>query len=68
LFYRVLSYLNAASKAFSLAFHELLGDAEGINRETEQYLSVTAEEIADTSARVFSPTNCSVIQYMAKEI
>jgi len=66
--HRLLSYLNAASKAFSLAFHELLGDAEGINRETEQYMSVTAEEIADTSARVFSPSNCSVIHYITEEI
>ncbi len=66
--HRLMSYLNAASKAFSLAFHELLGDAEGINRETEQYMSVTAEEIAATSARVFSPRNCSVIQYLAEEI
>lgn len=66
--HRLMSYLNASSKAFSLAFHELLGDAEGINRETEQYLSVTAEEIADTSARVFSHVNCNVIHYMAEEI
>lgn len=66
--HRLMSYLNAASKAFSLAFHELLGDAEGINRETEQYLSVTAEEIEDTSGLVFSPMNCSVIHYMAEEI
>jgi zinc protease len=65
--HRLMSYLNAASKAFSLAFHELLGDAEGINSETEQYMSVTAEEIAETSARVFRPANCSAIHYLTEE-
>lgn len=65
--HRLISYLNAAGKAFNLAFHELLGDAEGINRETEQYMSVTAEEIADTASRVFRPVNCSVIYYMPEK-
>ena len=65
--HRLMSYLNAAGKAFSLAFYELLGDAEGINRETEQYMSVTVEEITGTSARIFRPENCSVIYYMPEE-
>ena len=33
---RLMSYLSAANKAFSLAFHELLGDADGINTEIAQ--------------------------------
>jgi zinc protease len=64
---RLMSYLNAAGKAFNLAFHELLGDAEGINRETEQYMSVTADEMTVTAARIFSPVNCSVINYIPEE-
>jgi len=61
---RLLSYLSAANKAFNLAFHELLGDADGINTEIARYMSVTAEEILDSSARTFSPDNCSVIHYL----
>jgi zinc protease len=61
---RLLSYLSAANKAFSLAFHELLGDAEGINTEIDRYMSVTAGEIIDSSARTFTPDNCSVIHYL----
>ncbi len=61
---RLMSYLSAANKAFSLAFHELLGDAAGINTEIDRYMSVTAGEIIDSSARTFTPDNCSVIHYL----
>lgn len=61
---RLMSYLSAANKAFSLAFHELLGDASGINTEIDRYMSVTAEEIIESSARTFTHDNCSVIHYL----
>jgi zinc protease len=61
---RLMSYLSAANKAFSLAFHELLGDADGINTEIARYMSVTAPEIIDSSVRTFTPDNCSVIHYL----
>jgi predicted Zn-dependent peptidase len=61
---RLMSYLSAANKAFSLAFHELLGDADGINTEIARYMSVTAAEIIDSSERTFTPGNCSVIHYL----
>ncbi len=65
--HRLMSYLSAANKAFSLAFHELLGDAEGINSETEQYMSVTTDEIMRASSQVFKPENCSVIHYLQEQ-
>jgi predicted Zn-dependent peptidase len=61
---RLMSYLSASNKAFNLAFHELMGDADGINTEIDRYMSVTANEIADSSARTFTPENCSVIHYL----
>jgi len=64
---RLMSYLSASNKAFNLAFYELLGDAEGINRETEQYISVTTDEIADTSPRTFRPDNCSILYYLQQK-
>jgi len=41
-----------------------MGDADGINTEIDRYMSVTANEIADSSARTFTPENCSVIHYL----
>jgi len=64
---RLMSYLSASNKAFNLAFYELLGDAEGINRETEEYISVTTDEIADTSPRTFRPDNCSILYYLQQK-
>jgi hypothetical protein len=64
---RLISHLSASNKAFNLALHELLGDAEGINRERERYMSVTAGEMAVTAARTFLPSNCSIIHYIPKE-
>ena len=61
---RLISHLSASNKAFNLAFHQLLGDAEGINSEKERYLSVTAAEMSETAARTFLPGNCSVIHYI----
>jgi len=64
---RLISHLSASNKAFNLALHELLGDAEGINREKERYMSVNAGEMAETAARTFLPGNCSVIHYIPEE-
>ncbi|MCB0800233.1 MAG: insulinase family protein, partial [Bacteroidales bacterium] len=61
---RLMSYMSAANKAFNLAYQEVLGDAEGINSEREQYMSVTAEEIMVASQCTFRPGNCSVIHYL----
>lgn len=62
--HRLMSYMSAANKAFNLAYHEVLGDVSGINTETEQYMSVTREEIADAAHRTFKPQNSSVIYYL----
>jgi zinc protease len=64
---RLMSYMNPGNKAFSLAFHELLGDADGINSEIEKYLSVTAGEIIKAASETFAPENCSVIYYLPEK-
>ncbi len=62
--HRLMSYVNLPGMAFSLAYHELLGDADDINRENERYMSVTADEITATAAGTFRPENGSVIHYL----
>jgi len=63
-----MSYISVSNKAFSLAYHEVLGDADGINREHEQYMSVTSEEIASAAGLTFRPGNSSVIHYLPEKI
>ena len=62
----VLEETNILSKAISLAFHELLGDAANINSEVQKYRSVKGEQIASIASELFATTNCSTLYYKAK--
>jgi zinc protease len=59
-----IHYLN---KAMNLAQFELLGNIEEINKEPEQYQSVTQEQIQATASKIFSPKNCSTLYYLAEQ-
>lgn len=65
--HQLMSYISVANKAFNLAFHELLGDAGGINAEKEKYMSVTAKDIMESASRTFTEANCSVIHYLPEK-
>jgi predicted Zn-dependent peptidase len=55
--------ITVMSRANSLAFYELLGNAELINQELSNYNSVTAEDIQLYSRQIFDPSNSSVLYY-----
>ncbi|WP_374164205.1 M16 family metallopeptidase [Arcticibacter sp. MXS-1] len=63
----VFAEMSLLDKAMNLAFFELLGDAEELNRETEKYLKVSAEDIRNSSAEIFKRTNCSTLLYLANK-
>ncbi len=65
--HQLMSYISVANKAFNLAFHELLGDAGGINAEKEKYMSVTAKDIMESAALTLTEANCSVIHYLPEK-
>lgn len=64
--HHLMSLISASNKAFNLAFHEHLGDAAGINTESDKYMSVNAEDIMETAGRIFVQSNVSVIKYLAE--
>ena len=51
------------SRATSLAFYELLGDAELINQELSKYNEVTIEQIQEYSKKVLKEDNSSTLYY-----
>ena len=59
--------VDVLNKATNLAVSELLGDADIVNRETEKYLAVTAEEIKEQANIIFRKENCSTLYYNAKK-
>lgn len=60
----VFSEMNLLDTAMNLAFFELLGDAEGLNRETEKYLAVTADDIRRQAQQIFRKENLSTLYYL----
>lgn len=65
LLYSEVSVLN---KAISLAYFEVLGDADMINIEAERYHNVTAEDIRNAAQQVFREENCSEVLYEATDL
>jgi zinc protease len=59
----VFSNTSILNKAVSLAFYELLGDPDLINREVGAYRSVTREMVAEAAEKYFRPSNCSTLYY-----
>ncbi len=57
---------NTLNKAMSLAYFELIGQAEDYNTELEKYLAVTPEQILAAARKIFRPENSSTLFYEAK--
>lgn len=58
--------MGISSRASSLAFYELLGDANLMNTELEKYYAVTVEDIRNYSNDLFAETNSNTIWYLSK--
>lgn len=57
--------MSVMSRANSLAYYEILGDAAWMNTELEKYAAVTAEEILQECRNIFRTTNCNTLHYLA---
>lgn len=63
LIYSEVSYMN---KALNLCHYELLGNAEQINQQAEQYKRVSKDDIQNIAKNILKDTNCSTIHYLKK--
>jgi len=59
----VYSEVNVLNKAMNLAYFELLGDANLINKEADSYRKVTPEQINTVAKKLFKHENCSELHY-----
>lgn len=57
--------MSVMSRANSLAYYELLGDAQLMNDELQKYESVTAQEMMDESIRIFDERNSNTLYYLS---
>ncbi len=58
--------MSLLSRANNLAFYELLGDAELINKEWDSYNAVTADFMMETAKKVFRKENSNTLFYKKK--
>jgi predicted Zn-dependent peptidase len=59
----VFSNTSILNKAVSLSYFELLGNPGQINREIEDYRSVSRKMVTETAEKYFRQTNCSTLYY-----
>ncbi len=57
--------MSVMSRANSLAYYEILGDAAWMNFELEKYASVSTEDILQESRNIFRKENCNTIHYLS---
>ena len=63
----VFSEISILNKAVNLAFFELLGDIDLINREKEIYQKITVRDIHRIANKILVKENCSELYYKAEE-
>lgn len=61
------SETDVLTKATNLAISELLGDANLINLEIENYSKVSAQDILKQANELLLETNCSTLYYLSKQ-
>jgi hypothetical protein len=57
--------MSVMSRANSLAYYEILGDAAWMNLELEKYGAVTTEDILQESRNIFRNSNCNTMHYLS---
>jgi predicted Zn-dependent peptidase len=62
----VLSNTGILNKAINLSIFELLGDADFINKEVDQYRNVSSEMVKNAAAKYLSPVNCTTLYYLSQ--
>lgn len=63
----VFSNTSVLNKAMNLGFHELLGDANEVNHEVENYCRVNSEMVKNAAKKYLQPANCSSLLYKSKK-
>lgn len=59
------SEMNLLDKAMNLAYYELLGDADLLNKEMDKYALITADQIKEAAKATFVKEKSSTLYYLA---
>ena len=64
----IFSEASVMNKAMNLAFFELIGDPDLINKEGEYYQNISGADILRAANHFLVEKNCSIVCYKAKEV
>ncbi len=63
----VYSEVNVLNKAINIAYFEMVGDVELINKQSDLYQQVTVEDIVKVANKIFTRQNCTEFVYMPEK-
>jgi zinc protease len=63
----IFGEMSVLNKAMNLCSFELVGDAEMINQQMDNYTSITPRDLQEEAMEIFQEENCSVLFYKAKK-
>jgi len=56
---------NILNRAMNLAYFEMLGNPDEVNKEIDKYKAVTADKLQQVASKVFRKENCNTIRYFS---
>lgn len=59
--------ISLMTRAFNLAYYEMLGDAHLLNRQMDKYLTVSPEQISQACQTYLHSRNCSTLYYKTRK-
>ena len=63
----VFEDMSVMNRANSLAYYELLGDADLMNTELSKYQEITAEDMLNSCNEIFNDNNSNTMYYLSKQ-
>jgi predicted Zn-dependent peptidase len=58
--------MSVMSRANSLAYYEILGDANWMNEELDKYAAVTVADIQEQAKQIFREENSNTLYYLSQ--
>ncbi|MCB0503315.1 MAG: insulinase family protein, partial [Bacteroidetes bacterium] len=65
--YMAFSENDLMNRAIGLCYHEMLGDANGINKEESRYMEITAMDIQNFAKTYLNINQSSTLFYLKKK-
>ena len=64
--YLTFSDTNILNRAMNLAYYDMLGNADDVNKEIDKYMAVTTDQIKRVAKEIFNKNRCSTVKYFKK--